>query len=263
MLIVLYQILSYIKFLGFSINQHGIHSPFVYQLTTKCFYKNDQSIAQQFLKFKQYQESLLNNNQTIKITDFGAGSRVFKSDLREIAAIAKNAGITDKKAKLLFKILQYFKPAKILEIGTSLGLGTSCLSIGSSDGKIISLEGCPQTAQIAQNQFDKFNLQNISITVGDFKNTLQSSIINKQFDLIYFDGNHTKEATLAYFKQCLATTHNDSIFIFDDIHWNKDMDEAWNQIKEHKKVTVSIDIFYWGIVFFRKEQPKQHFNIRV
>ncbi len=260
---MLYQILSYFKFLHLSVNLHGIHSPFVYQLTTNCFKKNNKNISDQFLKFKDFQKSLLNNKKSIYITDFGAGSRVFKSDLREISAIAKNAGITNKKAKLLLKIIQYFKPQKILEIGTSLGLGTSCLSIGNSKAKIFTLEGCPQTAQIAQNQFDDFNLQNINIKVGDFKDTLQQATQDQQFDLIYFDGNHTKKATLQYFKQCLSTVHNNSIFIFDDIHWNKDMEEAWEQIKDHKKVTVSIDLFHWGIIFFRKEQPKQHFNIKV
>ncbi len=260
---MLYQILSYFKFLYLSGNLHGIHSPFVYQLTTKCFKKNNKNISDQFLKFKDFQKSLLNNNQSIHVTDFGAGSRVFKNDLREISAIAKNAGITNKKAKLLLKIIQYFKPQKILEIGTSLGLGTSCLSIGNPHAKIITLEGCPQTAQIAQDQFDKFNLQNIKINVGDFKNTLQKIIKDQQFDLIYFDGNHTKKATIQYFEQCLPTAQNNSIFIFDDIHWNEDMEEAWEQIKDHKKVTVSIDLFHWGIIFFRKEQPKQHFNIKV
>ncbi|MEN8124649.1 MAG: class I SAM-dependent methyltransferase [Bacteroidota bacterium] len=260
---MLYQIFSYLKFLLFSINQHGIHSPFVYKLTTDCFYRNDKNIADLFLKFKDYQKSLLNNNQSIHVTDFGAGSKVFKSNLREVSAIAKNAGITNKKAKLLLKIVQYFKPHNILEIGTSLGLGTSCLSIGNTDAKIITLEGCPQTAKIAQKQFDDFNLQNIKIKVGDFKNTLHQVTQGLQYDLIYFDGNHTKEATLQYFNQCLPTTHNNSIFIFDDIHWSKDMEEAWNLIKDHEAITVSIDVFYWGIIFFRNEQPKQHFNIRV
>ena len=260
---MLYQILSYLKFLRYSTNQHGIHSPFIYQLTTKCLYINDKNITNQFLIFKKYKNSLLQNIQSIQVADFGAGSKIFKSNHRKVAAIAKNAGITNKKAKLLIKIIQYFKPQQILEIGTSLGLGTSCLSIGNTNAKITTLEGCPQTAQIAQKQFDDFNFHNININVGDFKDTLQEVSHNQQFDLIYFDGNHTKEATLRYFNQCLTTAHNNSIFIFDDIHWTKDMEEAWNQIKDHEAITVSIDVYFWGIVFFRKEQPKQHFIIRV
>ena len=34
-------------------------------------------------------------------------------------------------------------------------------------------------------------------------------------------------------------------------------------IKKHPKVTVTVDLFYFGIVFFRKEQAKEHFKIRV
>ncbi len=257
------QFKSYISFLIASTNQHGIHSSFIYDLVTKCFYSNQKILIQQFNQIHKYQQSLLKNKQTINVTDFGAGSRVFNSNTRRISAIAKNAGISNKRAKLLVKIVQYFNPRNILEIGTSLGIGTACLSIGNPKSKITSLEGCPETAKIAIRQFKKFNLNNIEVKIGNFETTLPTALLNKKYDLIYFDGNHQKEATIDYFEKCLLTSHNDSVFIFDDIHWSKGMEDAWNYIKDHNKVTVSIDTFQWGIVFFRKEQPKEHFVIRV
>ncbi len=257
------QFKSYISFLIASTNQHGVHSPFVYDLVTNCFYSDQKKYIAQFDKLQSYRNSLLNNNQVIKVTDFGAGSRVFKSNKRKISAIAKNAGISNKRAKLLIKIIQYFNPEIILEIGTSLGIGTVCLSLGNLESKITTLEGCPETAKIAKEQFRKFDLNNINVIIGDFKSTLPKALENKKYDLIYFDGNHQKEATIHYFEQCLTSTHNDSVFIFDDIHWSKGMEAAWNYIKNHNKVTVSIDTYQWGIVFFRKEQPKEHFKIRV
>ena len=81
------------------------------------------------------------------------------------------------------------------------------------------------------------------------------------FDLVYFDGNHSKKATLDYFEALLPTISNDSVWIFDDIHWSADMEEAWEIIKKHPKVSVTIDTFQWGIVFFRAEQEKEHFII--
>jgi predicted O-methyltransferase YrrM len=81
--------------------------------------------------------------------------------------------------------------------------------------------------------------------------------------LIYFDGNHSKEATLEYFELLLPTINNETVWIFDDIHWSPAMEAAWEVIKNHPKVTVTIDTFQWGIVFFRTEQPKEHFVIRV
>ena len=256
-------LISYINFLINSTNQHGIHSPFVYDFTTKCLYKKNKNNKKIIKILNEYRNSLLSNKNIIYVTDFGAGSRVFKSNKRSISAIAENAGISKKRGNLLFNIVQYFKPQQILEIGTSLGIATTSLSLGNPNARIITLEGCPETVKITKNQFNKFKLDNIKIRVGEFKNTL-SQIVNKnKFDLIYFDGNHQKEATINYFRQCLTTIHEETIFIFDDIHWNKEMEQAWDYIKNHEKVTVSIDTFQWGIVFFRKEQPKEHFIIRI
>lgn len=252
---------SYITFLWNSKNQHGVHSPFVYDLVTKCLY--DKKNYPEYSILKNYRNSLLENKNTIEVTDFGAGSRVFKSNTRAINQIAKNAGISSKRAALLFRIVHYFQPKNILEIGTSLGLATSALSLGNKNSKVITLEGCPNTMSIAKNQCQLQNLTNIEYVNTKFEDYLinyQLSTINYQ--LIYFDGNHSKKATLDYFELLLPTITNDSVWIFDDIHWSKDMEDAWEIIKNHPKVIVTIDTFQWGIVFFRTEQEKEHFVIR-
>lgn len=74
--------------------------------------------------------------------------------------------------------------------------------------------------------------------------------------------NHSKQATLDYFDLLLPTITNETVWIFDDIHWSEGMEEAWEIIKNNPKVTVTIDTFQWGLVFFRYEQEKEHFTIR-
>lgn len=255
---------SYLKFLYHSKNEHGVHSPFVFDLVTKCFY--DKTNYPEYSILKDYRKSLLENQNTIEVTDFGAGSRVFKNNQRKISAIAKNAGISSKNAELLFRIVRYFQPESILEIGTSLGLATSTLSLGNKNAKITSLEGCPNTLKVAKNKFQvssfKLNCENIEFVNTKFEDFLTTDNRQPTTDnLIYFDGNHSKNATLIYFELLLPTISNDSVWIFDDIHWSKDMEEAWEIIKNHPKVTVTIDTFQWGIVFFRTEQTKEHFII--
>ncbi len=253
---------SYLKFLKNSTNQHGVHSPFVYSLITKCFY--DKKLYAEYSILKRYRNLLLENKSFIEVTDFGAGSRVFKSNKRQISKIAKTAGISYNRAKLLFRVVNYFQPTTILEIGTSLGLATSSLSLGNVSAKITTLEGCSSTMSIAKNQCQLQNLKNIEFINTKFENYFQdylSSITNYQ--LIYFDGNHSKKATLYYFELLLPTITNDTVWIFDDIHWSKDMEEAWETIKNHPKVKVTIDTFQWGFVFFRAEQEKEHFVIRI
>ncbi|HCQ13626.1 O-methyltransferase [Flavobacterium sp.] len=252
---------SYLNFLWNSKNQHGVHSPFVYSLVTKCFY--DKKKYPEYSILKNYRNSLLENKNTIEVTDFGAGSRVFKSNTRPINQIAKNAGISSKRAELLFRIVNYFQPDNILEIGTSLGLATSALSLGSKNTKVITLEGCPNTINQCQLQLQKFNINNVESINTKFEDYLKTyNLQPTTYDLIYFDGNHSKKATLEYFELLIPTITNDSVWIFDDIHWSKDMEEAWGIIKNHPKVTVTIDTFQWGIVFFRSEQLKEHFVIR-
>ena len=260
--LVLQQIKSYLKFLFHSKNEHGVHSPFVFDLVTKCFY--DTTKYPEYYNLKSYRKSLLENKNTIEVTDFGAGSRVFKSNVREISKIAQTAGITPKNAELLFRIVRYFQPKSILEIGTSLGLATSALSLGNSNAKIITLEGCPNTMATAKKMFQvssfKLPSNNVNFITTEFTSFL-NNLKPQIFDLIYFDGNHSEKATLEYFELLLPTITNDSVWIFDDIHWSADMEEAWEIIKNHPKVSVTIDTFQWGILFFRAEQVKEHFII--
>jgi predicted O-methyltransferase YrrM len=236
---------------------------------TKCFY--DKTKYPEYSILKNYRKSLLENKNIIEVTDFGAGSRVFKSNKRQISKIAKTAGISPKRAELLFRITKYFQPENILEIGTSLGLATSALSLGNTNAKITTLEGCPNTLTVAKNQISNCHtersrsakFQNIEFINTEFSSYLKTQqLITDNRQLIYFDGNHSKQATLDYFELLLPTITNETVWIFDDIHWSKDMEEAWETIKNHPKVTVTIDTFQWGIVFFRTEQEKEHFIIR-
>jgi predicted O-methyltransferase YrrM len=234
----------------------------VFDLVTKCFY--DKTNYPEYSILKEYRNSLLKNKNFIEVTDFGAGSRVFKSNKRQISQIAKTAGISSKRAELLFRLVNYFQPATILEIGTSLGLATSALSLGNKSAEIITLEGCPNTIAIAKTQFQLQNFKNVEFITTKFEDYIKTFDFRlSTFDLIYFDGNHSKSATLNYFELLLPTITNDSIWIFDDIHWSSEMEQAWEIIKNHPKVTVTIDTFQWGIVFFRIEQEKEHFVIRV
>ena len=266
---MLFQIKSYLNFFWHSKNAHGVHSPFVFNLVTKCFY--DTKIKPEYEVLKKYRNTLLLDKSYINVTDFGAGSRVFKTNRREVSKIAKVAGISIYRAKLLFRLINYFQPSIFLELGTSLGIATYSASIALKNTKIISVEGCKETSLFTSNKFLKcFNLEqleNINFINSEFEIFLhdfdKSTFSDTDWNMVYFDGNHSKEATLKYFDILIETTTNKTIWIFDDIHWSKDMEEAWEIIKNHPKVTVTIDTFQWGIVFFRTEQEKEHFVIRI
>lgn len=255
-----YQIIQYIKFLLKSTNQHGVHSPFVYNLVSKCFYNNKNHDA--YKSLLNYKNALLKNKTKIKVTDFGVGSHVLKQNQRLISAMTKNAGTTYKRAKLLYRLVGYFEFENILELGTSLGVATHAMHLANPKANITTIEGCPNISEFTKKNFKDYKLENINLINDNFDNAIINLKPNT-YDFIFFDGNHQKEATLHYFKTLLQTANNNSVFIFDDIYWSKGMTEAWKTIKQHPKVTVTIDTFFWGFVFFRKEQVKEHFKIRV
>ena len=256
-----FKIKSYFLFFIKSTNKHGVHSPFVYNLVTECF--NKKTAFDSLKLMASILNYSYNNNTHIVVNDFGKGSKIFKSTNREVAKIAKVAGISKKRAALLIRLIAYLKPKSILELGTSVGLSTAALSIGNPNASIITIEGCKNTAKKAEELFYEFKLSNIKLINSEFKDALPKIVTNATFDFIYFDGNHQKEATLNYFKECLVTATNNSVFIFDDINWSKGMQDAWEEIKKDPKVTITIDTYFWGIVFFRTQQAKQHFTIRV
>ena len=254
-----YLIKAYFKFLKKATNQHGVHSPFVFSFVTKCLY--DRKKYPEYKLLKNYRDQLLKSDAVIEMTDFGAGSRVFKSNRREVRAIAKHAGANFKRMKLLYRVVSYFKPKEILEIGTSLGLATAALALPKT-GNITTLEGCTKTSGLAKKHLVQSDILNTEIITGDFRETLPE-LLQNDYDLIYFDGNHSKEATLDYFEKLLSTANNASVWIFDDMYWSPQMAEAWQHIKNHPQVRVTVACFWLGFVFFRKEQAKEHFKIRL
>jgi len=257
---MLNQIIAYIKFLLRSTNQHGVHSPFVYNLITKCFY--DKSSYNSYKSIRFFYKKLRKNELKIDVTNLSSGSRVFKSNQCSVSKMAKCIGSSKKETKILFRLVSYFQINTILELGTSLGIATYAMHLANPKARITTIEGCPNISAFTKDTFEQFNLKNIEVSTGNFSKIIKPLVLNK-YDLIYFDGNYKKKANLDYFETLLPTVSNNSVFIFDDIYCSKGKTEAWNSIKNHPKVTVSIDTFFLGIVFFRKEQVKEHFTIRV
>ena len=241
---------------------HGTHSPFVYHFIKKIL--NDQQHYPGYEKVETLRRFLLGNRTLINVTDYGAGSALGGSNTRSIASLARNAAKPAKFGQLLYRMVRHYQPKHILELGTSLGLTTAYFSLANPDAHITTLEGAEEVSQIASANFKQLQLQNIVQVNGNFDNALPSVLDSmRTIDFAFIDGNHRKEPTLDYFLQLLPKVNNNSILIFDDIHWSRGMEEAWTAIKGHKDVRYSIDLFFIGILFFRQEfREKQDFVIR-
>lgn len=206
---------------------------------------------------------MLHDNRILPVTDFGAGSKI-KNENRKVSEVAKYAAKQPRYGRLLHRMAGHYKTKNILELGTSLGISSAYLASANADSRVITMEGWPEILQLAKETFQKLHLDNITTVEGNFDDTLDSVLASMPaIDLAFIDGNHQETPTLNYFEKCLPKIHNDSILIFDDIYWTKGMEKAWKTIKAHPEVRLTIDTFYIGIVFFRKEiRSKQHFKFR-
>ena len=241
---------------------HGMHSPFVFDFINKVL--NDRTKYSAYETVERMRATLRNDRTTIEVDDMGAGSAVHSPGKRSIAAIAANAAKAPRHAQLLYRMVQYYKPATVIELGTSLGISSSYLALAHLNAKITTLEGSRALAERAAANFACLGLQNITLVTGNFDDTLPGVLkeIGK-VDFCFIDGNHSCEPTIRYFTQLLPSINNDTILIFDDIHWSSGMEQAWQTIRQHPTVRCSIDLFFIGVVLFRKEfKEKQHFRIR-
>lgn len=247
---------------------HGMHSPFVFEFISSVL--NDKTIYPAYFEVEKLRTQLLQDQSEITIEDWGAGSVTSKSNQRTVASIAKNAAKPAKYGQLLFRIIKYYQPQNMLELGTSLGITTAYLSLANPLASLVTLEGAHALVTLGRQNLASLDISNVEIIQGQFDENLPGVIKEtkeaKEYssvDFAFVDGNHRYEPTVKYFYQLLSVRNNQSIFVFDDIHWSREMEQAWDLIKNHPEVMCSIDLFFIGIVIFRKEfKEKQNFCIR-
>lgn len=239
---------------------HGIHSPFVYDLYTQAIDYNKNELV--FDKIEKLRKELIRNKTPLTKSAFGIGSSVQKSKT-SIGEIASKASIPPYKGRLIHRLVKYFNPVTVIELGTSLGISTSYLALGNQKSNIYTIEGDSNLSKLASNNLNKLGVNNVTIITGDFDKELPILLDRfNNFDLALIDGNHSEEATMRYFYFLTNKANSNSFIFFDDINWSYGMKRAWNNICNDENVSISIDLFNCGLIFFRKGIVKQHFNLR-
>lgn len=242
---------------------HGVHSPFLFNFIQSVL--NDRRPYDCYRHIETLRRTLQTDERVLTIDDFGAGSRVIASRQRVVKDIARSSLKPRKFAQLLFRMVRYYQPATIVELGTSFGITSAYLASGNPNAKLLTMEGAKEVAAIAQENFERLQLSNIRLVQGNFDETLLPALQQlRRVDFAFIDGNHRYEPTVRYFNQLLLHAHEHSILILDDIHWSAEMEQAWSEVQQHPRVTMTIDLFFIGIVLLREEfKVKQHFAVRV
>jgi predicted O-methyltransferase YrrM len=255
---------GYIRYLMLANSRHGTHSPFVYDFADHVLYRRyDHPL---FYDIELIRQRMLQSAAVIEVSDYGAGSHSGSTYLKPLRQLVSRAAKNSKYARLLSAICRHYRPYYSVELGTNVGISTlyQAAALEDSQQKLFSIEGCPKLSEIAEYNIRKLGLEHqVQVIPGTFDDMLPRLLEQiPRLDYIFIDGNHRMDATLRYFELCLTKSHPQTIMVFDDIRWSSDMEACWNKISTDPRVTVSIDLFYMGVVFLRQEQQKEHFTLR-
>ncbi len=256
---------DYLKYLLKSHNLHGVHSPFIYDLNVNVL--NQRVAGTELSNVNKYRNTLQHQKDFIDVEDLGRGSHQLRNRKRLISAIYATASCNKRMGEVLFQLIHHYDYKNILELGTCLGVGTAYIESALRDevnAQITTIEGSSSLHDFTQTIFHSvFKENKVHFVCGNFDSVLQQVVSNiAPIDLVLIDGNHTYAATIHYFNILVSHLNHTSVLIFDDIYWSSEMKRAWQEIKLHPEVTCTVDLFRWGLVFFRKEMQKEHFTLR-
>jgi predicted O-methyltransferase YrrM len=224
-------------------------------MVDKCF---QQTVGANFkLDLLLVTERLKNNSRSIQVKDAGAGSKYFDQE-RRIKDIYQISSTRGKYGILLYRLSNYYRPKRILEFGTSLGVGTICLAQGNPESTVVTVEACPETLSVAKENFTLLKSKNIETVNATFDEFL-NSYTGEGFDLVFIDGHHDGRALLNYLDRLDRITHDSTLFVLDDIRWSASMKAAFDQLVESEQYHVTLDLFRTGIILKRPQQVKEHF----
>lgn len=258
-----YRFRQFLRFYLAADTRYQVHSPFVFEFVREVL--EDRRWFYAFDDVEAIRARMMNSTVALEVTDFGAsGSGQTVSQKKTLRHIARVAASSPAQGRRLFRLAQWLKPGHILELGTAVGVGTMYLASAARNARFITLEGSEACTHVARANLGILHLNHsVEVLHGPFKDTLSRALQSLgRVDLIFFDGHHRKTPTLTYFEQCLPYVHDRTVLVFDDIWWSPDMAEAWAQIRQHPRVTLSIDCYDLGFVFLNPDiREKQHFRL--
>lgn len=240
---------------------HGIHSPYIFNLFSEIFEnKPDRSVVK---TVENSRERFLNRSDSVVVHDLGSGSLKMGEGRRRVSDIARHSSVKRRYVGIISALAGMSDGRAVIELGTSLGLGTMAMALSAPNSKVITIEGCPDTAAIAMDNFSRLGISNIDTRIGDIGLLLEPILKETGSPgLVFIDANHRFEPLLSYYNTIADHATDGTIVVIDDIHLTPGMEKGWEIIKGNRKTGPTIDIFQMGMVLFREGMRKEDYLIR-
>ncbi|MBR0538646.1 MAG: hypothetical protein IJK36_00275 [Bacteroidales bacterium] len=218
---------SWIEYLLKRKSEYKIHSPFVYDFMRK----------------------VLNDHGT---------NRDYDTIYRIARLLDKRKHISynqRKQSRLLYRLVRYFEPESVVSFGKLSALNTSALALGHLQTKVYLEE-----SDDFLETLNSMGVVNVSLIQPAEFDSEHFKRLNTGF--VFFSRDSFEEDTWDYLADCLSHKTSESVFVFEGIHHDRDMQDAWEEIKANEDVSVTFDLYCVGLVFFREGIEKQDFVLK-
>ena len=218
---------SYLRYLWQRKSEYSIHSPFVYEFMRKV------------------------------VNDKGS-NRDYDTIYRIARLLDKRKHIhynLRKQSRLLYRMVRYFEPDSVVSFGKVSALNTAAMALGHLQTQV-HLEESDDFLET----LNSMGVDNVSLIQPEEFDSVRFKRLNTGF--VFFSRDSFEEDTWDYLADCLNYKTSDSVFIFEGIHHNRDMEDAWEEIKANEDVSVTFDLYCVGMVFFREGIEKQDFVLK-
>lgn len=257
----MYQIIQFIRFYFLAIGKHRVHSPFVYSFIENVL--EDQRWFYAFDEIEFQRKALAKIDLKIKLKYNIQGAKK-QYDAYTLKSLIKTSVLNPYKCRVLFRTLEFLELKKGLELGSSIGISSSYLAKAVSPGILYCMTENAALCDLANKVHKSLNITNCNNLCKSFNEIMEETQLKfDEADFVFINGIESSRDTVRYFEQVLPFLHEKSIIIINDIYRSGKIHEDWQRIKSNKKVTLSIDLFYFGIVFFSPDfKERQNFRLK-
>jgi predicted O-methyltransferase YrrM len=232
------------------------HSAFVYDFI--CIVLRNQTGKNEYKKIEQIRKKLRKNHQTLYI--LYAGGHADCGSILPIDDVVRYFSVSKSTGNLLFQLVRRYNLQHIVEFGTAFGLSAAYMAMANPGASILTVEQSPEVSAIAEETFKMLKLNNIERINADFDAVIKHFPAKfKYLDLLYVKVITSRRRLCNYFHFIKQYASPSTIFVLEGIYKTKEMTSVWKSIQADPDVSITIDLYSAGLVFFRQKIAKQNF----
>jgi len=238
----------------------SVHSPWLYQLYESL--RNPDALKDSAItKIAFLHGQLRVDNTPLIFDEIGSREGLIKST---VSSVYKRTASSVRDAEMIAELASQFNGKTILEMGTAFGTTSLAMHFAARKSRIITLEGVPEIADIAQENFNKYEANNVALKIGRFADTLPQVISDeKELALVFIDGHHSRKPTIEYLEMIVPALSEKAIVVLDDIYYSRDMRQCWSELQQHWAFQVKMDFFRFGLLIKNADLSRESFRLRV